>query len=112
MRPGSLRERVTFSQRSSSSDDYGNVEDSYVDQFSVAARIQYLRGGEGVMAARLDGHQPVLVTVRRSTDTEKIKPDWRVTDARDPARIFNIRSIVPDERRELFDLLCEIGVAA
>ncbi len=113
MRAGLLRERVLLQIQLPDEDDgYGNIiEGGWTNQFTVAARIQYLRGSEAVMADRLAGRQPVLITVRRSRQTEQITTDWRAVDARDPDRIFNIRAIAQDEKRSLFDLLAESGVA-
>lgn len=111
MQAGKLRDRVTFAKRQASSDEYGNDESTFVDQFTVAAEVIYLQGGEQVMAARLDGRQPVVLTVRASTQTRLIETDWRATDARDAERVFNVRSIKPSERRDHIDVLCEAGVA-
>jgi hypothetical protein len=76
----------------------------------VFARRQFVRGGEDVMAARLEGRQPVVLTVRKSTDTDDITTDWRATDARTGA-VYNIRTVQPSEDRAWIDLLCESGVA-
>ncbi|WP_342643449.1 head-tail adaptor protein [Rhodoligotrophos ferricapiens] len=113
MRAGQLRERVLFQTRLPDQDDgYGNViEGSWTDEFAVAARIQFLRGTESVMAARLEGREPVIITVRRSSQTEQITPDWRAVDARNPDRIFNIRGVSPDEKHTVFDILADGGVA-
>lgn len=111
MQMGKLRDRVTFALPGSVTDDYGNVESGFVDQFTVAANILYVKGGEQVMAARLDGKQPVVITIRSSTESAQIKTDWRAVDARDPTRIFNVRSIQPSDRKDFTELLCEIGGA-
>lgn len=110
MQAGQLRDRVTFALRSSGTDEFGNGEGDFADQFTVWARVQYLRGGEDVMAARLQGNQPVVITVRASTDTRRITTDWRATDERDATRVFNVRSASPGERRDSIDLLCQSGV--
>jgi head-tail adaptor len=111
MEIGDLRDRVTFAQPASSTDEYGNVESGFEDQFTVAASILYVRGGEQVMAARLEGRQPVVLTIRSSSQSEQIGPGWKATDARDDSRIFNIRSIQPGDRKDFTELLCEMGVA-
>jgi len=111
MQAGTLRDRVTFAQRSTVGDEYGNNEGDFVDQFTVAARVQYLRGGESVMADRLEGKQPVVLTIRMSAQAKRIETDWRATDARNEDRVFNVRSISPSERNDQLDILCETGVA-
>lgn len=112
MQAGQLKDRVTFSVRASTGDEYGNpTTGGFVDQFTVYARVQYLRGSEPVVAARLQGVQPVVVTVRRTPETDQIKADWRIVDVNDASRVFNIRSVTPGDDRDLIDLLCEAGVA-
>lgn len=110
MQAGKLRERVTFARRDAAADAYGNQQADWVTQFSTAARIQPLRGGEDVMAARLAGKQPVLIQVRRSTATLEVTPEWRLTDAR-TATVYNIRTASPSEDKVTIDMICEAGVA-
>lgn len=112
MEIGNFRDRVTFAQVEEVVDEYGNTQGNFVDQFSVAADIAYVRGGEGVIAARLEGHQPVIITIRSSSQTALIKPDWRAVDERDASRIFNVRSVQPSSNGDFTELLCEAGVAA
>jgi SPP1 family predicted phage head-tail adaptor len=111
MEAGKLRERVTFQKRMLQADDgYGNALTAFADVMTVWARITPLRGGEGVIAARLQGTQPVLITVRHSTETAAITPDWRLVDAR-TGTIYNIRTAVADERKAQIDMICEAGTA-
>lgn len=111
-RAADQRKRVTFSKREILADDYGNPQTTpFVDQFTVWARIRFLVGTETVIAERLAGHQPAVITVRRSAAAARVEPEWRVVDAHDPARVFNIRAITPDERNRAIDFLCEAGVA-
>jgi SPP1 family predicted phage head-tail adaptor len=107
-----MRERLTFSKRAVANDGYGNpVSGEFEDQFTVAARINFARGGEDVLAERLGGRQPIIVTIRLSENARLIGTDWRAVDANNGARIFNIRSVTPDEHKRQIDLLCELGVA-
>jgi len=109
IRAGQLRDRITFEERRDQADDgFGNVLTAFEEQFTVWARKQYLRGGENVMASRLEGNQPVVITVRRSSDTLRITTDWRARQGDD---VLNIRSVTPAESRDAIDLLCERGVA-
>ena len=80
------------------------------DAYSCRAQIRYLRGGEAVQAARLDGKQPVVVTIRRSDVADMITSDWKVKDAR-RGTIFNVRAIVPTEDRAWLEITAESGVA-
>lgn len=108
---GQLRERMTFALRTAGADDgYGNFEAAWADQFTAAARIMPLKGGEDVMANRLAGTQPVIITVRSSSDSRLIAPNWKATDAR-AGTVYNIRSIANmDEKNGYLDLLATAGV--
>lgn len=115
MHAGDLRSRVTFAQRAATSDGYGNALGDWADQFTVAARIQPRLGGEAVLAARLQGTQPVTIRVRQSSQTREIDATWRAIDAR-KGTVFNIRSVVDPyehtaEHGRWIDILAEAGVA-
>lgn len=84
----------------------GRTPSAYV----CRGNIRYLRGGETVQAARLDGKQPVVVTIRRSNTAKTISTDWVMRDARRGVK-FNIRSIVPTEDRRWIEITAESGVA-
>lgn len=109
---GDLRERVAFEFRPMSDDGFGNEEaGAWSVACTVAARIKPARGAESIQAARLAGRQPVVITVRSSTQTRAVNQSWRVRDVR-KGTIYNIRSIVnPDEHRAFLDMECEAGVA-
>lgn len=108
---GSLRERVRFESPTPQDDDYGNSVEGWTDEFTVAAQIKPLKGGENVMAARLGGVQPVVIIVRSSSQTRQISTDWRVVDAR-KGTVFNVRSIANmDERNRFLDIIAQAGVA-
>lgn len=112
-RAGELRESITFQSREEVDDGYGNqVSGDWADQFTVAANFKPLRGTETVMAARLAGSQPYVVTVRQSELTRQVRPEWRFIDARNTGREFNIRAIHdPDGRNAWFEILAVEGVA-
>jgi head-tail adaptor len=82
MHCGDLRERIVFEARVAVDDAAGAREGEFIDQFTLAARIQPLRGGEEVMAQRLEGVQPVIILVRASTISRRIAADWRARDDR------------------------------
>lgn len=124
MPAGKLRERVILYARAAGEastgtggdseagggDGYGNSEGAWVEQFRCAAGRLFVKGREEVMAQRLQGTQPVVWTLRVSTPTLEITPDWRLRDARSGVD-YNIRSVMPGARRNYLELLCEAGVA-
>jgi SPP1 family predicted phage head-tail adaptor len=106
---GKLRERVTFQKRSAQADDgYGNTLTAFADVMTVWAGVAPLRGGEEIMAARLQGTQPVVITVRYSSQTVAVTPEWRAVDAR-TGTVYNIRTAVADARKAQIDMICEAG---
>lgn len=111
--PGDLRARMTFAERQAVSDGYGNEVGAFVDQFTVWARIMPLRAGEDVMAGRLTGTQPVIITVRQTEATRRIAAEWRATDAR-TGLVYAITGppTDPDNRRAWLDIVAATGRAA
>lgn len=121
---GQLYERVAFDQRVSQPDGYGNEQEQFVEQFERRAGFTFLRGGEAVIASRLEGRQPIVVRVRRDSDTLKIQPDWQMRNARDggwqgtapdqywDGPVYAVRSIAPTEDRQFLDIMVESGVAS
>lgn len=112
MSAGELRERVAFDRRAVVDDGYGNtVSGDWQEQFVVWARIQPLKGGEGVQAARLAGSQPVVIRIRLSSHARQISTEWRARDAR-VGTLFNITSMANmDEKGAYLDVLATSGVA-
>jgi SPP1 family predicted phage head-tail adaptor len=108
-----LRERITFSQRGASDDGYGGQTGEFADQFTVAARVRPLKGGEQVMASRLQGLQPVVITVRYSSQTVLIEADWQARDAR-TGKVYAVTAppANTDERRKFLDILATEGAAS
>lgn len=113
MQAGNLRERVGFYRRAMASDGYGNSEGAFPaePEFSVAANIKPRLGGEQVLQSRLQGVNLVNITVRWSSETAQVEPDWIVKNER-TGEVYNIRSIInPDERRRFIEMLCERGAS-
>jgi head-tail adaptor len=114
---GKLKNRITLAKREminpDEPNDYGNTVGAWVDQGTVWAGFIYLRGGEAVMAGRLQGRQPVVIRVRSSSIARQVEADWQVTDAR-TGTVFAVRSVNPDPEGDgaWVDLLAESGVAA
>lgn len=106
---GSLYDKITFSTVREVPD--GNHGFNQVkSDFTVRANIRYLRGGETVQAARLTGKQPVVVTVRRSSQTAALTTEDKMQDARTGTK-YQIRSIAPSEDRQFIEITAESGVA-
>ena len=112
---GSLRYRLKFSERDTTEDEYGNVSTGWLERFTVSANITAKVGGEAVDAARLAGRQPVVLTVRRSTDTRKVTTGWKATEVENGTE-FNIRPaidpFVGDSQHGIWiEMIAETGVA-
>lgn len=106
-----LRHLIAFGKRTSVSDNYGNEQSGFEEQFRVPAAVQARFGGEAITAARLGGQQPVTLLVRQSEQTRSIGTDWSAKDIRSGAE-YAIRSIVdPDDMREWLEILVQTGVA-
>lgn len=109
MKPGRMRQRVTFQARAYVNDGFGNQVGTWIDRCTRWCNVRYLRGSEAVMASRLEGRQPVLLTIRQDTQTAKIAPEWR---AMIEGREYNIREpLRPSDDGLHFEMLCESGVA-
>jgi hypothetical protein len=91
-------------------DGYGNMEGDFTEQFQCSAGFTFLRGGEAVIAARLEGRQPVVARLRASTQTRRIQPDWRMRDLRTGVS-YAVRSVAPTPDRKWLDVTTEAGVA-
>jgi head-tail adaptor len=120
---GQLYERVAWDKREPVDDGYGNSEGAFVEQFQCRAGFTYLRGGETMIAGRLQGKQPIVVRVRSSSSTRQIGPDWRMRDARKGSwtdssetvwsgPTYAVRSIAATPDRMWLDVMVEEGVAA
>jgi head-tail adaptor len=112
---GDLRQTLVFAMPDSVTDDYGNVSTGWADQFTVFANITPRLGGETVEAARLAGRQPVIIRVRQSDDTRRIRTDWKATDQAS-GTVYNIRTAADPnlgdtEHGKWVDMLAESGVA-
>ncbi|TAZ22186.1 head-tail adaptor protein [Rhizobium ruizarguesonis] len=120
---GHLYEKVAFDERQLASDGYGNTEAGFAEIFSCRAGFTYLRGSEAVIAARLEGRQPIVVRVRATPDTRQILPDWRMRDLQNgtwedsgetvwSGPVYAVRSTAESEDRQWIDVMVESGVAA
>ena len=111
MKAHDLQELVAFDSPTEQIDDYGGVATTWGESYRCAAHFLYLKGGETVQARRLEGRQPVVVTIRQSALARTITSDWRMRDVR-RGETYNVRSIVPSDDRRWLELTVEKGVAA
>lgn len=110
IKAGELRQRFSFAFRQTVSDGMGNEQGEWVQQFEAWGKRVVLRGGEQVMADRLAGREPAIITIRASNQARQVTTDWRCTDTR-TGDIFNIRQAMQGEKRDFIELLCDKGVA-
>ncbi|GEC15158.1 head-tail adaptor protein [Nitrobacter winogradskyi] len=103
--------KVHCQKRVEIDDGAGSTVGDFATQFSVRAGFAHLRGGEAVIASRLENKHPVIITVRASSQTRQINSDWRLVDARD-GTAWAVRDVTPETDRQWVSLLCERGVAA
>lgn len=106
---GKLTERVSLAKRGEVDDGYGNTVGGWIAQFEAAAGYTHLRGGESVMAARLDNRHPVVIRIRTSTAARAVEADWMLTDKRSGVE-YAIKDVTHDVGRAYIDLLCQRGV--
>lgn len=102
--------RVAFDELVGTPDGSGGEVLDWVERFTSRAHYRFLRGSEAVVAARLQGKQPVVVTVRSNEKTRAITPEWRMRDARSDT-VYNIRTAIPTDDRLYIELTCESGVS-
>lgn len=107
---GDIRFRVDFLSRAPRVDGAGNTEGPYEVRFRRWARITPLKGGEEVMAARLQGTQPAIIRVRSDSNTRQVTSQWRARDTINNVD-YNIRTLSNiDERNIWLDIMAEAGV--
>jgi head-tail adaptor len=117
-RAGALRERLHFQQRGNGDDGMGGPptpgQGEFETKFTLSASMKPRTGGEGVDAARLNGRQPYVVTVRNTKDARSITVAWQIVDARDESRVFAVVSppADPDGRNQWLEFLATEGVAS
>ena len=91
MRSFDLRDKVRFERRAEVADGFGNFEGDWRSLGEARASLNPTRGGETVIAGRLQGKASWDLWVQSSALTRSVSPGDRVVDVRDPRRVFNIR---------------------
>lgn len=109
---GELRDRVTFQRRERLASGPTPFGDWQTLIASRAAKLVPTRGGEQVIAGRLQGVAAFDLWVRYDSETARVTPEDRVVDARDPARVFAIRFAQDmDGQRRWILMQLELGAA-
>lgn len=111
MTAGKLRHTIRFERRSDAPDGYGNTLSTWAGEYECRAAMTWLRGGENVLAARLQGVRTVALMIRDCAAARALTADYRAVD-KQTGDVFNIRSVSPNENRAYLDVLCETGVAS
>jgi len=110
-RAGRKHDKFSFQKRvEQGNDGLGNVLSDWVEQFQQRCDYYPERGTESVLADRLEGIVTGSIVVYRNCKTEMICPDWRAVDVRGGTE-YNIRAILPGQRRQEFKLTVQSGVA-
>jgi head-tail adaptor len=109
---GALREKISFQRRVGAADEYGNEQTTWQTVFTTAAQLSPKVGSEPVIAARLTGVQPYKVVIRSNEQSRTMDTSWRIVDARNTSRVFNILTIInADEKNAYLEMLAVQGVA-
>jgi head-tail adaptor len=113
-RAGALRERLHFQRRVNGNDGMGGTipgAGAFATVFTVSAGLRPRTGGEAVTAARLDGRQPFIVTVRWARHMLDVTTAWQLVDARNSNRVLNIVSppADPDGCNQWLEFIAEEG---
>jgi head-tail adaptor len=108
---GDLFHRFAFDERVEADRGDGVKVGAWEERFQRRAGIAHLRGGESVMAARLQGSHTQVVFVRTCSQTRQIDTAWRIRDVR-TGEVFNIRDITPSDDRQWIDVLGQSGGAS
>lgn len=106
---GRLRERVRFERRQETGDGHGTEEGGWVPHYECAAGFIHLQGGEDVVASRLSGVQPIVVTVRACRLVAAVTEAFRIIDVRRGTELA-IAAMKPSEDRSAYEFLCRAGV--
>lgn len=107
MRAGDLTQLAHFQRPEKGRDADGNAILSYPEAFSAWVHLRPLRGGESVMAARMESKAPAIVTVRASVQSRPVTSEWRVLIG---GRVYECREDPRETQdRAMFEILVESG---
>ncbi|MGV1770069.1 head-tail adaptor protein [Agrobacterium vitis] len=112
---GDLKHLIVFEQREEIDRGDGVTVASWVERYLCRAGFVHLRGGETVMADRLQGEHSQVIFVRDCSEAREVETDWRIRDL-DTQLTFNVRDITQgewtDDDRRWIDFLCQSGGVA
>lgn len=110
MGSGDLREKFTIRRAALTDDGYGGQIETWSDYLTCAAEITFSRGGETVIAARLQAQQPAILRVRNFAASRDIKPTDKAVNTR-TGEVFNIREYPREarDRRGYLEFLVQAG---
>lgn len=112
MKSGDLTFRVAFDAPLATADGQGGVVRGWDEgQVECQAHIRYLRGGETVIAARLAGVQPAVVTIRNAEAARAIRHYWRMRDLRSGAIYALKTDPIPTDDRAFLEITATGGVS-
>jgi head-tail adaptor len=110
MQASDLKLLLAFDAPAPVGNGQGGMLQGWIKQYQCRAHIRFLRGTETVIAARLAGRQPVVITVRNCAAARAVTIDWRIRDLRS-ALEYNVRTApVPSQDRIWLEILAESGV--
>ncbi|MCV9965459.1 head-tail adaptor protein [Pararhizobium sp. BT-229] len=107
---GDLYHSYAFDRRIEIDQGDGNTVGEWQQKFRCRAGVINLRGGESVMAGRLQGQHSQIVFVRASSVSMEATTEWQARDLRTGVA-YNIREITRSDDRMWLDFLCQSGVA-
>lgn len=103
---GLLRDRVVFEQPIIVDDGHGGGMQQFEERFRRWANVTFLRGSEAVIAARLEGRQPIVVRVRALGDAMAVDHTWRI---RHRGQVYGVTSVALSDNREFIDFMAQSG---
>lgn len=110
MRAGDLTFKIALDAPTQMPNGQGGMLQGWSEQYVCWANIRFLRGSETVIAARLAGRQPVVITVRNCAAARAVTVDWRIRDLRSGLE-YNVRTApVPSQDRAWLEITAESGV--
>lgn len=100
-----LTQRAAFYEPFEERDADGMLVQSWLLRLTCAAHVTWLRGGETVMAARMQSKNPIIITVRDTPASRTITSEWR---AEIGGKTFALKEDPrPDQERRLLAMLAE-----
>ena len=104
MRIGRLRHRVTIQTSEAVRDSYGGQTTEWVDEKTVWASIEPLRGEERFLAQQVTASTTTKIVMRY----RPLSTDQRIKHGE---TIYDIQSVIdPEKRHEMLEVMCTEGL--